>query len=105
MTRKEFNDLLNELDGNSLSTLKAKNAKYSSSLDCLHNFNVGANIAGVTPAQCAWGYATKHLTSLRDKIINNDFSDREDFLEKCQDTINYIRFIWCLGNESNKGEN
>ena len=21
------------------------------------------------------------------------------FMEKCQDTINYIRFLWCIGNE------
>ena len=20
-------------------------------------------------------------------------------MEKCQDTINYIRFLWCIGNE------
>ena len=55
---------------------------------------------GKTPAQACWGYMTKHLTALRDKIDSNDFSDREDFLEKCQDTINYIRFLWCIGNDN-----
>ena len=25
--------------------------------------------------------------------------DREDLLEKCQDIINYVVFIWCCGNE------
>ena len=99
MTSETFNKLLDELDGNSLSTLKAKNARYSSSTDCLHNFRSGAEIAGVTPAQCAWGYMTKHLVALRDKVQNNDFSDREDLLEKCQDIINYIRFIWVIGND------
>ena len=54
---------------------------------------------GGTPAQCAWGYMTKHITALRDKVQKNDFRDREDLLEKCQDTINYIRFIWLIGNE------
>ena len=99
MTRKQFEKLLDELDGQSLETLKAKNAKYSSDDDVLHNFNAGAEIMGTTPAQCAWGYATKHLVALRDKIKKDDFSDREDLLEKCQDTINYIRFIWCLANQ------
>lgn len=99
MTHNVFNKLLDELDGNSLDTLKTKNAKYSSSDDSLHNFRSGAEIMGGTPAQCAWGYMTKHLTALRDKIEKNDFSDRDDLLEKCQDIINYIRFIWVIGND------
>lgn len=99
MTTEIFNRLLDELDGNSLSTLKHKNAKYASPDDCLHNFDSGADISGLAPAQCAWGYMTKHLTALRDKVQKNDFHDRNDLLEKCQDIINYIRFIWLIGNE------
>lgn len=99
MNVAEFNKLLDELDGNSLETLKNKNAKYASADDCLHNFDSGAEIAGNTSAQCAWGYMTKHLVALRDMVERDDFSDREDFLEKCQDIINYIRFIWLIGNE------
>lgn len=101
MNSETFNKLLDELDGNSLETLKQKNAKYASPDDCLHNFDSGAEIMGRTPAQCAWGYMTKHLTALRDKVEKNDFSDRDDLLEKCQDIINYIRFIWLIGNEEN----
>lgn len=99
MNIETFNKLLDELDGNSLETLKKKNAMYASSNDCLHNFDSGAEIMGLTPAQCAWGYMTKHLVALRDKVKRNDFSDREDLLEKCQDIINYIRFIWLIGND------
>ena len=100
MTSETFSKLLDELDGNSLETLKQKNAKYASPTDCLHNFDAGAEIMGRTPAQCAWGYMTKHLVALRDKVDKNDFSDRDDLLEKCQDIINYIRFIWLIGNET-----
>lgn len=99
MTTETFNRLLDELDGNSLSTLKQKNAKYASPDDCLHNFDSGADISGLTPAQCAWVYMTKHLAALRDKVQKNDFRDRNDLLEKCQDIINYVRFIWLIGNE------
>ena len=99
MTRDTFNKLLDELDGNSLETLKQKNAKYASDDDCLHNFQAGADIMDSTPAQCAWGYMTKHLVALRDKVARDDFSDRDDLLEKCQDIINYIRFIWLIGND------
>ena len=102
MNSETFNKLLDELDGNSLETLKQKNSKYAFPDDCLHNFYSGAEIMGGTPAQCAWSYMTKHLTALRDKVKKNDFSDRDDLLEKCQDIINYIRFIWLIGNEENQ---
>lgn len=100
MNTETFNKLLDELDGNSLETLKQKNAKYASSEDCLHNFDSGAEIMGGTAAQCAWSYMTKHLVALRDKVERDDFKDRDDLLEKCQDIINYIRFIWVIGNEN-----
>lgn len=100
MKADKFKELLEELDGNSVKTLAEKNARYATNGDCLHNFRSGADIAGGTPAQACWGYATKHLVALRDMVERNDFSNREDFLEKCQDTINYIRFLWCIGNET-----
>ena len=99
MRRDEFERLLQELDNNSLKTLMDKNRKYADPNDCLHNFNAGADIFGGTAAEACWGYLTKHLVSLRDKVEKNDFSDRADFLEKCQDSINYIRFLWCIGSE------
>ena len=99
MNQGMFENLLRELDGNSLETLTKKNAKYASGEDRLHNFKAGADILGSTTAMACWGYLTKHLVALRDMVERNDFSDREDFLEKCQDSINYIRFLWCIGNE------
>lgn len=99
MTDRQFQELLIELEGSSQNTLISKNALYSANGDCLHNFRSGGEILGGTPAEACWGYLTKHLVALRDKVKNNDFTDREDFLEKCQDSINYIRFLWCIGNE------
>lgn len=99
MEKDEFEKLLKELDEESVQTMITKNAKYSSPIDALHNFNSGGEIFGGTPAQACWGYLTKHLVSLRDRVQKNDFMDRDDFMEKCQDSINYIRFLWCIGNE------
>ena len=104
MQSEDFKRLLEELDGNSVKTLSEKNARYSSNDDCLHNFRSGGDIMGGTPAQACWGYLTKHLVALRDMVERNNFSNREDFLEKCQDSINYIRFLWCIGNEENQKE-
>ena len=101
MDNTHFGALLEELDSNSVKTLVEKNARYATHDDALHNFKKGADIAGGTPAQACWGYLTKHLVALRDMVQRDDFSNREDFLEKCQDTINYIRFLWCIGNETN----
>lgn len=94
-----FRELLDELDGNSLETLKEKNGRYAKNGDALHNFRKGAIMNRETLAQTCWGYMSKHLVALQDMVEFNDFSNREDFLEKCQDTINYIRFLWCIGNE------
>lgn len=99
MKRDRFEELLKELDGESLQTLITKNARYSSEDNALHNFNSGGAIFGGTPAQACWGYLTKHLVALRDMVQRNDFSNRADLLEKCQDSINYIRFLWCIANE------
>ena len=104
MTADKFNELVKELREASFDTLLAKNANYSAGEDKLHNFHAGADVMGATPAQTAWGYATKHLVALRDKVQRNDFHDREDFLEKCQDVINYICLIWCIGNEEAEKE-
>ena len=99
MTHERFEQLLDELDGESLATLKSKNRMYSAPTDALHNFASGAEIGGCTEAQACWGYLVKHLVALRDKIINNDFSNKDDLKEKCQDSIDYIRFIWAIAHE------
>lgn len=98
MTNYRFEELVAELRDASLDTLLRKNAKYADE-DRLHNFHRGAEIMGGTPAQAALGYMTKHLAALTDMVQKDNFTDREDLLEKCQDIINYICFIWCCGNE------
>ena len=99
MTHEDFKACLEELDGQGAKTLAEKNARYSSSDDALHNFKMGAEVMGGTSAQACWGYMTKHLVALRDMIQRNDFSNREDVLEKIQDNINYLRFIWAISEE------
>lgn len=100
MKHDRFAELIKELDGDSADTLINKNKMYSSEDDALHNFNEGADIFGGTAADACWGYLTKHLVALRDMVKRNDFSNREDFKEKCQDSINYIRILWAIGNET-----
>lgn len=103
LTRAHFEELLDKLDGSSLQTLKEKNARYSADGDPLHNFRSGGDVFGGTPADACWGYMTKHLVALRDMAKRNSY-DPADLLEKCQDTINYIRFLYCIGMEQAEKE-
>ena len=100
MTNELFSGHIKHIKDYSMDVLIAKNSNYSKGdKDALHNFVAGAAIAGCTPAQAAWGYATKHLVALRDKIQRNDFSDLADLEEKCCDIINYVAIIYAIGAE------
>ena len=100
MTNELFSGHIKHIKDYSMDVLIAKNSNYSKGdTDALHNFVAGAAIAGCTPAQAAWGYATKHLVALRDKIQRNDFSDLADLEEKCCDIINYVAIIYAIGAE------
>lgn len=101
MNYAQMMSLIEELEKASEKTLTIKNSRYASQKDAIHNFKAGGEIIGGTPAQACWGYMSKHLVALRDMVDNDDFSNREDFMEKCQDIMNYIRFLWCIGNEQN----
>ena len=99
MTNEQFKRLVSALREASFDTLIEKSEQYSGGGDPLHNFKVGAAMTGRTPAQTAWGYMVKHLVALHDMVERNDFSNLDDLLEKCQDSINYICNIWAMAND------
>lgn len=102
MTHEHFRNQIDFIRGSSLDVLLQRNGNYAKgSDDALHNFKVGADIDGSTPAQAAWGYMTKHMVALRDKIKRNDFADLDDLREKCTDIINYTAIIFAIGVEEN----
>ena len=102
MTNEFFRENIDFIRQQSLDILLQRNGNYAKgSDDALHNFTAGASIAGCTPAQAAWGYVTKHLVALRDKIQQNDFSNIDDLKEKCCDIINYTAIIYAIGIDEN----
>lgn len=102
MTNEFFRENIDFIRQQSLDILLQRNGNYAKgSDDALHNFTAGASIAGCTPAQAAWGYVTKHLVALRDKIQRNDFSNIDDLVEKCCDIINYTAIIYAIGIDEN----
>lgn len=103
MTNEFFRENIDFIRQQSLDILLQRNGNYAKgSDDALHNFTAGASIAGCTPAQAAWGYVTKHLVALRDKIQSNDFSNIDDLEEKCCDIINYVAIIYAIGVEEER---
>ena len=102
MTNEFFRENIDFIRQQSLDILLQRNGNYAKgSDDALHNFTAGAAIAGCTPAQAAWGYVTKHLVALRDKIQRNDFSNVDDLEEKCCDIINYTAINYAIGIDEN----
>ena len=102
MTNEFFRENIDFIRQQSLDILLQRNSNYAKgSDDALHNFTAGAAIAGCTPAQAAWGYVTKHLVALRDKIQRNDFSNIDDLEEKCCDIINYTAIIYAINIDEN----
>ena len=102
MTNEFFRENIDFIRQQSLDILLQRNGNYAKgSDDALHNFTAGASIAGCTPAPAAWGYVTKHLVALRDKIQRNDFSNVDDLEEKCCDIINYTAIIYAIGIDEN----
>ena len=102
MTHEHFRNQIDFIRGSSLDVLLQRNGNYAKGSDeALHNFKAGADIDGSTPAQAAWGYMTKHMVALRDKIKRNDFADLDDLREKCTDIINYTAIIFAIGVEEN----
>ena len=100
MTNEVFSEHIKHIKNYSMDVLIAKNSNYSKGdTDALHNFVAGAAIAGCTPAQAAWGYATKHFVALREKIQRKDCADVADLEEKCCDIINYVAIIYAIGAE------
>lgn len=103
MTSERFEALIDLLENESLKTLKEKNRKYTAkSGDALHNFRTGASVDGTTMPQTIWHYWKKHFISLLDKIQEDNWEDKDDALEKIQDSINYLRFIWCAINDDDE---
>ena len=97
--QSKYNEIVTDNRANSPISNKIVTLTLEQYYDLLHHTHKISDIIGGTTAEACWGYLTKHLVALRDMVKRNDFSNREDFLEKCQDSINYIRFLWCIGNE------
>lgn len=100
MRRSEFYQALDKRIERTKETFGAKNEEYATDYNFMRNFDNGVGMSlHCTPEAVAWGYATKHLESIRSIILDVDNSNgsqlptEERIIEKFGDAINYLIII------------
>lgn len=100
MTRDEFYKALNKRIERTVETFGIKNEEYAVGYNFMLNFENGVGMStNRTPEAVAWGYAIKHLESIRSIIMYADSTNGEDIptkeriIEKFGDAINYLIII------------
>jgi hypothetical protein len=96
MRHEQFVALLKEIQEDQVKILTSKNAEYAPGNDKLANFKKGADALGVTPAQCLWGYAMKHIISVQDMVNSDMKHDKAKIREKLGDLRNYACLLEAL---------
>lgn len=107
MKTPEFNKYLEEIQRETVETLKAKAEEYAVGGDRLHNFRVAAGLEGVSMYAALGGMMAKHTVSVYDLIYQADAGldvPMALWLEKIKDHINYLYLLWALVNEEKERE-
>lgn len=94
MTADKFERYAEIFAGNCINILASRTTQYQTDVNPLYNFEIGAEITGMTPAQTCWAYMSKHIAALRKKVVAMDLTDPDDWLEKCTDVANYAKLLY-----------
>lgn len=98
MKLDDFNAIVNEQVERCLTVLTEKGKEYSLSDDRLDHFKDAAAEQDTTPKQALWGMASKHFASLSG-MCKNGQSDKDRWLEKITDSINYLLLLRAVVEE------
>ena len=96
MTSEVFAAYLEEMQGETVETLKNKAKEYATGGDRLHNFRVAAAFQGITEEQALMGMAAKHLVSIRDMVFDGQKHTIPLWEEKIKDSINCLFLLWAM---------
>lgn len=103
MNQVDFDIVVAQTVENIKKLLVVKGGEYAGSEDRLANFKRGAQLTGVTPAQVAFIYASKHYdaiaTFIRDKAAGIQRPRSEPMGERFDDLINYCILMKALLKE------
>ena len=95
---KKFVEPIEEMIEHCKDVLTDKHLEYATE-DHFHNFNVAAQLQGITPAQALVGMMDKHIVSVHD-LVNEQADGKaisiETWREKIGDNINYLLILWAM---------
>ena len=90
MTKKEFDNVVEQRIKKIRTVLKDKQAEYAPGDDAFHNFKEAGRILGTSPEMALMGFMSKHLTSLLDMAKGQQVMTKANIDEKCGDVVNYL---------------
>ncbi len=103
-TKSAYETSIKEMMSHCESVLIEKHREYATN-DDFHNFNVAAELQGITPLQALVGMMDKHVVSVHD-YVNEHAEGRkttpEQWKEKIGDNINYLLILWAMVNQEVK---
>lgn len=103
MDQKHFESIFRHTVDEIERLLIVKGGEYAGNEDRLANFKRGAQLAGVTPLQCALIYMSKHYdavaTFIKDDAAGRDRQRSEPITGRLDDLINYCILIKALLQE------
>lgn len=93
MKTQDFNNLVEEQFGICRAILETKGKEYApDDQDRLSAFKTAGSVLHRTPIQALGGQMSKHTISLFE-MIENDCTDKDLWLEKLTDQINYLLLL------------
>lgn len=105
MNNEEFEQIFEDQVRVCRAILVEKAAEYADDNDRMHNFNVAAELQGITREEALGGMMCKHTVSIYDMIAEgaSEFS-MEKWDEKITDHINYLILLRALVEEELRAE-
>lgn len=101
MSSKEFDIQTETLFKTCVKTLLVKGREYALGEDRLESFKKAAILQGVSPSSALFGMLAKHIVSLSEMCAPSGVGfPKEKWLEKIQDSINYLALLWALVNDT-----
>lgn len=99
MKKVTFETVFNEQMRRCNEILIEKARQYADDTDRLHNFNVAANLRGVTRREALSGMMAKHTVSIYDMCESNEMFPSEVWEEKITDHMNYLILLMAIVKE------
>ena len=111
VTQDDFDDIIDEFNDATVSTLRSKGEEYATDNDRLMNFRTVGDMAGQDPEDVAVMYLLKHIQRLSKAVREDEYEwdwqhddGSEALKQRVADSINYLLLL-ALALEAAEGRN